>query len=65
MKIFKVEEFIIDVNCQFQSCCNINKQDTDANEDVSKVTEMFIKTLNSHALLRPMSQCERKLNEKP
>ena len=65
MKVFKVEEFIIDLNCQIQSCCKINKQDTDANDDVSRDTERFIKTLNSHATLRPMSQRERKLNEKP
>ena len=65
MKSFKAEEFIIDLNCQLQSYCNIHNQDTDVNEDVSRITETFIKTLNSHAPLRPLSRRERKLNEKP
>ena len=51
MKTFKVENFIIDLNCQLQSCRNINNQDTDVNEDVSRITEIFLKTLNSHAPL--------------
>ena len=65
MKFFKGEEFIIDLNCQLQSYCKINNQDTDVNEDVSRITETFIKTLNSHAPLRPLSRRRRKLNEKP
>ena len=65
MKTFKVGKFIIDLNCQLQSFCNINNQDTDVNEDVSRITEMFVKTLNSHAPLMSMSRRERKLNEKP
>ena len=65
MKSFKAEEFIIDLNCRLQSYCNIHNQDTDVNEDVSRITETFIKTLNSHAPLRPPSRRERKLNEKP
>ena len=65
MKSFKAEEFIIDLNCQLQSYCNIHNQDTDVNEDVSRITEIFIKTLNSHAPLRPRSWRERKFNEKP
>ena len=55
MKTFKVENFIIDLNCQLQSCRNINNQDTDVNEDVSRITEIFMKTLNSHASLVFMS----------
>ena len=65
MKTFKVEEFIIDLNCQLQSCCNINNQDTDVNEDVSRITNIFVKTLNSPAHLMFMSRRERKLSEKP
>ena len=65
MKSFKAEEFIIDLNCQLQSYCNIHNQDTDVNKDVSRITETFIKTLNSHAPLRPLSRRERNLNEKP
>ena len=65
MKTFKLEEFIIDLNCQSQSCCNINNHDMDVNEDIYRITEMFIKTLNSHAPLRPMSRREKKLTEKP
>ena len=65
MKTFKVENFIIDLICQLQSCRNINNQDTDVNEDVSRITEIFMKTLNSHAPLMFMSRRERKLNEKP
>ena len=65
MKTFKVENAIIDLICQLQSCLNINNQDTDVNEDVSRITEIFMKTLNSHAPLMFMSRRERKLNEKP
>ena len=65
MKTFEVEEFIVDLNCELQSCCNMNNQDTDVNEDVSRITETFMKTLNSHAPLTSMSRRERKLNEKP
>ena len=56
---------MIDLNCQLQSCRNINNQDMDVNEDVSRITEIFMKTLNSHASLMSMSRRERKLNEKP
>ena len=65
MKSFKAEEFIIDLNFQLQSYCNIHNQDTDVNEDVSRITETYIKTLNSRAPFRPLSRSERKLNEKP
>ena len=65
MKSFKAEELIIDLNCQLQSYCNINNQDTDVNEDESRIAESFIKTLNSHAPLKPLSRRARKLNEKP
>ena len=65
MKSFKAEELIIDLNIQLQSYCNINNQDTDVNEDVSRIAESFIKTLNSHAPLKPLSRRARKLNEKP
>ena len=65
MKTFKVEKFVIDLNYQLQSCRNINNQDMDVNEDVSRITDIFMKTLNSHAPLMSMSRRERKLNEKP
>ena len=65
MKSFEAEEFIIDLNCHLQSYCNIHNQDTDVDEDVSRITETFTKTLNSHAPLRSLSRRERKLNEKP
>ena len=66
MKTFKVEEFIIDINCQLQSCCNKNNQDADVNENVSRITEIFMKTLNSHAPLKSMPRREKKkLKEKP
>ena len=29
MKIFKVEKFIVGINCQLQSCCTMNNHDTD------------------------------------
>ena len=51
MKFFKLEEFIMDLNRQFQNYCNINNQDADVNKDVSRITETFINTLNSHAPL--------------
>ena len=65
MKTFKVDKFIMDLNCQLQSCCNINNQDTNVNEDVWRITKIFMKTLNSHAPLMSTSRRERKLNEKP
>ena len=61
-KTFKVENFIIDLNCQLHSCRNINNQDTDVNEDVSRITEIFMKTLINHAPLMSMS---RRKSEKP
>ena len=65
VKFFKVEEFIMDLNRQFQNYSDINNQDADVNKDVSRITETFINTLNSHAPLKPMSRREKKLNEKP
>ena len=64
MKTFKVEEFIFDLNYQLQSCCNMNNQDTVVNEDVSRITKIYMKILNSHAPLMSMSRRERKSNEK-
>ena len=65
MKFFKLEEFIMDLNRQFQNYCDISNQDADVNKDVSRITETFINTLNSHAPLKPMSRREKKLNKKP
>ena len=61
MKFFKLEEFILDLNRQFQNYCDINNQDADVNKDVSRITETFINTLNSHAPLKPMSRREKKI----
>ena len=61
MKFFKLEEFIMDLNRQFQNYCDINNQDADVNKDVSRITETFINTLNSHAPLKPMSRREKKI----
>ena len=55
----------MDLNRQFQNYCDINNQDADVNKDMSRITETFINTLNSHAPLKPMSRREKKLNEKP
>ena len=62
MKFFKLEEFIMDLNRQFQNYCDINNQDADVNKDVSRITETLINTLNSHAPLKPISRREKKLN---
>ena len=61
MKFFKLEEFIMDLNRQFQNYCDINNQDADVNKDVSRITETFINTLNSHAPLKPLSRREKKI----
>ena len=37
MKFFKLEEFIMDLNRQFQNDCGINNQDADVTKDVPEI----------------------------
>ena len=59
-----VTDFLIDLGSTLANYPEINPNSS-VNDDVSKLTSIFMKTLDKHAPLKPMSRREIKLNANP
>ena len=64
MTSFVPEDFLIDLGSTLENYPEINPNSS-VNDDVSELTNVFMKTLDKHAPLKPMSRREIKLNAKP
>ena len=64
MTSFVTEDFLIDLGSTLENYPEINPNSA-VNDDVSNLTSIFMKTLDKHAPLKPMSRREIKLNAKP
>ena len=64
MTSLATEDFLIDLGSTLENYPEINPNNS-VNDDVSELTSIFMKTLDKHAPLKPMSRREIKLNAKP
>ena len=64
MTSFVTEDFLIDLGSTLENYPEINSNSS-VNDDVSELTSIFIKTLDKHDPLKPLSKREIKLNAKP
>ena len=64
MTLFVTEDFLIDLGSTLENYPEINPNSS-VNDDLSELTSIFMKTLDKHAPLKPMSRREIKLNAKP
>ena len=61
--LFVTKDFLINLGSTLENYLEINPNSS-VNDDVSELTRIFMKTLDKHAPLKPMSRREIKLNAK-
>ena len=68
MRHFSLEIFLIDLDNEFSSPSQDSSGETNtasANQDATKLVNMFNSIIDRHAALRPMSRQENRLSDKP